>query len=74
MQLNASASCVDLHKHVNNLFEVWRLLDGSDVDQPLGFYPQLMVSMPTQPQASHIVSTRTHFALLVQQYTASQLS
>ena len=68
MQLSAGASCVDLHKHINSLFEVWRLLDGSDVDQPLGFYRQLMVSMPTQPQASHIVSTRTYFALQVQQY------
>ena len=69
LQLNSAASCVDLYQHVNKLYEIWRLLEGTNVEQPLPFYRQLMVSMPTQPQASHIVNTRTHFALLIQQLT-----
>ena len=69
LQLSSAASCVDLHKHVNKLYEIWRLLAGTNLEEPLPFYRQLMVSMPTQPQASHIVNTRTHFALQIQQLT-----
>ena len=68
IKLNPNATCVDLHRHVDRLFEIWRLLDGSDRDKPLSFYRQLMVSMPTQPQATHIVNTRTHFALEIERY------
>ena len=52
LQLSSAASCVALHKHVNKVYEIWRLLEGTKVEQPLPFYRQLMVSMPTQPQAS----------------------
>ena len=73
-KLKSSATIEELDKFLHDTLDLWLLLAGSKRSEPLGYYKQLLVSLPTEPQQTHLVNVRTHFAVELRKWTAGHKS
>jgi hypothetical protein len=61
-KLKEQASLVQLKQHYDYLYDNWELLTTSDRNDPSTFYSQLIISMPSKPEGSHLDRLRIWFA------------
>ena len=67
-KVKASVTRAQLMVFIKMLLGQWCLIEGNTKMKPYPFYMQLLIALPTEPQATHIVSARSWFAQRVNDY------
>lgn len=61
-KLPTTISTLDLHRHCNELLDLWQLLSTNSISQPADFYVRLLFTLPTQPDEAKLVKLRSWLA------------
>ena len=72
MELKAGSSQVALQRFTQLMWDMymWQQVEGNVASAPLTYWEQLLLSLPQQPESSHLVTTRTWLVGKIEEFQA----